>query len=257
TTLAREHRSAGWWAVIKRTAFAAFFIIGVVIYLYFYGKILGVRPQMVKPTVAVIDIDGGIGPGHLASASNLVPEIDNLCGQREVEAVIVHIDSPGGSPTDAERIGAALDRCKRMPAPKEATAAQRAHPAARPVIAVIDGLGASAAYMIAIHANKIYASRESLVGSIGIIIEGFKFNQLLAKVGVNSYAYTSGPLKAALSPWQADSPAEKALVQQLTNDAFKVFQQDVEARRPHLVLSTTGVVVRTRLAGVGKPNRSV
>ncbi len=235
--IAHEHRSASRWALIKRTAIAVFALLVFFVWIFFYGKVLGFHPEPLKPTVAVVDIDGAIGGAHQASAHNLVPEIDRLCGEHEVKALIVHINSPGGSPTDAERIGAALQRCRKMPG----SHSRNQKPQTRPVIAVIDGLGASAAYLIAIHAQKIYASPESMVGSIGIIIEGFKFNKLLSKAGVDNYTYASGPIKAALSPWQPDTPAQKAFIATLDHQAFEVFKASVIRHRPHLVLSTPGL----------------
>lgn len=234
--IAYEHRSAGRWALIKRSAIAVFALLVFCVWIFFYGKVLGFHPEPIKPTLAVVDIDGAIGAGHPASAHNLVPEIDRLCGEHEVKALIVHINSPGGSPTDAERIGAALQRCRWMPSGHAGDPRK-----ARPVIAVIDGLGASAAYWVAMHAQRIYASPESMVGSIGIIIEGFKFNRVLARVGVDNYTYASGPMKAALSPWQPDTPAQKAFIARLDHQAFEVFKASVLRHRPKLRVRTPGL----------------
>lgn len=227
----REQRSAGVWRIVKRAAFVLIFIVCGLMYLGFYGAILGVQPTLSKPTVAVVDVTGEIGGNNLASADRLVPLIDNLCRQSEVRALVLHINSPGGSPGDAERIGAAIDRCKL--GKTHDGKSQR-----RPVLAVADGMAASAAYMIAIHADKIIANPTGMVGSIGIIAEGLKYPDLLHKVGVTAYQYTSGSLKATLSPYSTDTPAQQKLVQELVDEDMQVFKADVIQARPKLKLDT-------------------
>lgn len=231
-TIEREHRSSGWWKVIKRGGIVAIVIVIAAIYLTFYGAILGVKPSIAQPTVAVVDIEGPIGGSDMASAGNIVPILQNLCDQPDVRGVILHINSPGGSPGDAERIGAAVDRCKII-VNKDGEQVGK-----RRVVSVIDGMGASAAYMIAMHGDKVFANPMGMVGSIGVIAEGLKYPALLSKLGVQPYAYASGDLKATLSPYLQDTPAQQALMQQLVDTDAKVFEADVEAHRPHLVLST-------------------
>jgi len=231
--LEAERKASLSWSYIKRTALVAVFILGLCMWLFGYGTLLGVQPTVLKPSVAQVDISGEIGDGHLASADRIVPLLTELCRQPMVKGLVLHIDSPGGSPGDAERIGAAVDDCKVMPAVKGRPGRRK-----RLVVAVIDNLGASAAYMIAIHADRIVANPTGLVGSIGIIIEGMKFNGLMDKLGVGAYAYSSGALKSMLSPYTPDTPAQQAVAQTLVQDAMRVFQADVIAHRPHLKLDT-------------------
>lgn len=233
--MARERHSAGIWSLFKRGGLVLMFLLGLCVWLAFYGSAFGVKLAVLKPTVAQVEIVGDIGPGHSASANLLVPLLQNLCSQSKVRGLVLHIDSPGGSPGDAERIGAAIDACKTMPVNKNHPNAPRGK---RRVVAVIDGLGASAAYMIAIHADQIVANPTGLVGSIGVIIEGLKYNGLMKKVGISAFAYASGPLKTMLSPFLQDTPAQKAVAQELTEQGLQVFKADVIAHRPHLVLNT-------------------
>lgn len=235
-TVTRERHSAGVWSLFKRGGIVLFFLLGLIVWGVVYGTAFGVQAQVIKPTVAQVEIQGPIGGSNDASAARLVPLLANLCKQAPVKGLVLHIDSPGGSPGDAERIGAQIDACKTMPLAKDAPPGTK--PGRRRVVAVIDGLGASAAYMIALHADTIVANPTGLVGSIGVIIEGFKVDGLMKKVGVTSYAYASGPLKAMLSPYSEDTPAQQAVAQELTAQSAKVFEADVIAHRPHLVLGT-------------------
>lgn len=232
----REQRSAGAWRLFRRAGLVLIFVVGFVVYLTFYGAILGVRPSIVAPTVAVVNIRGEIGGSDLASADRIVPILDNVCSQSTVKALVLHIDSPGGAPSDAERIGSAVDRCKVLPVPKGAVKGTKAE--RRPVYAAIDALGASAAYMVAVHADRIVANPAGMVGSIGVIVQGFKVNNLMQKVGVDPYTYATGPLKATLSPYSPETPQQQALIKQLANGALDVFKHDVLLHRPHLDVST-------------------
>ena len=234
TTMAREKNSAGTWTLIKRSALSLMFALGLLVYLTTSGAVLGLRPSIVVPTVAQVDIQGPIEPGSSASADALVPILQRVCREPNVRGLVLHVNSPGGSPGDAERIGAAVDACKDFPISKGA-AVSSAH---RRVVCVIDGLGASAAYMIALHADEIVANPTGMVGSIGAIITGLKYDGLMQKVGISQFAYASGPLKSMLSPYAEDTPEQKAVAQELALDGMAVFKEDVVARRQRIDLAT-------------------
>lgn len=231
----RDRRGAGIWALFKRAGLVLMFLLGLILWLYINGNVLGISPSVIKPTVAQIDINGPIGPGNLASADRLVPLIENLCAQENVRAIVLHINSPGGAPGDAERVGAAVDNCRTMPAAKDGKASKLAN---RRVLAVVDGLCASAGYMIAIHADEIVANPTGFAGSIGVIIEGFKVDGLMEKTGVSSYVYATGPMKSMLSPYVQDSPRQKEVAQELADGAMEVFKGEVVKRRKNLRLDT-------------------
>lgn len=235
---AAEQRSRRAWTLIKRVGISAGFLMIGCMWLFTYGNLLGMSPQVITPTVAQVEITGQIGPGSLSSADRLVPMIASLCDQPMVRGIVLHIDSPGGSPGDAERIGASIDSCKVMPVDPHAHSSTSNSPKTRPVIAVIDGLGASAAYMVAIHADEIYANPTGMVGSIGIIMEGFKVNGVMQKLGASSFAYSSGSLKTMLSPFVSDTPQQRAVAQELVNKSMAAFRADVIAHRPHLKLDS-------------------
>lgn len=234
-TMAKDRRGAGIWSLFKRGAAVLIFIFGLTMWLVVNGGIIGVHAAVVKPTIAQVEIAGAIGPGNAASADRIVPLLESLCEQENVRGLVLHINSPGGSPGDAERIGAAVDRCKTIEAGDDG---RKPEHDTRRVVAVIDGLGASAAYYIAIHADRIVANPTGMSGSIGVIIEGLKYDGLMEKVGVSSFTYATGNNKAMLNPYVPDTAGQRAVAQSLVNDAMDAFRSAVVARRPHLKVDT-------------------
>src|SRR5690606_34952158 len=111
-----------------------------------YGPMLGWSRGPTGDVVAVIPVSGAIGAQPSASAKQLVPLIDRACRSKTTKALVLNINSPGGSPGDAARIAEALQVCKQ-------------DDRSTPVYAVIESTGASAAYLIAAGADEIYAGR--------------------------------------------------------------------------------------------------
>ena len=145
--------------------------------------------------IAVIDIKGEIGQGQIASAEKVVPVLRNAFNNENVKVVILDINSGGGSPSDAERIISEIDRLKKK------------NP--KPIVSVIGSLGASAAYMIAVHTDKIIAGNYSLVGSIGVIMQGYDAHKLAERMDIKQHVYASGPFKDLMNPLREPTEAEK------------------------------------------------
>lgn len=167
--------------------------------------------------VVVVDIEGQIGKGAVASAATVIPVLREAFENDRVKVVVLEINSPGGSPAEAERIFTEMARLKAK------------HP--KPVISVIDELGASAAYMIAMHTDKIIAGRYSLVGSIGAILTGWDVHGLADRFDVKQQVYASGPLKDSLNPMRSPTEEEKKVLQELVDGAGATFIEDVKQQR--------------------------
>ncbi|QMI49683.1 S49 family peptidase [Burkholderia sp. MBR-1] len=168
------------------------------------------------PQLAIVSLSGNVGEG-LARADSVVPALRRAFGNTHVKAIALMIDSPGGSPIEAERINQALGILKKE------------HP--KQVIAVVNSLGASAAYLIAMHADKIVAGRYSLVGSIGAVIDSWDFSGALSKVDVRQRVYASGDLKAMLNPFVPSSQLADEKAQTLVNTLAQQFLHDLKAER--------------------------
>ena len=148
------------WQLLRRSALSVLVLGVLAMWVALYAPIFGIRLGPKVAGVAVVPIAGEIGGRGGVSADLLVPQIQAACRSARMEAVILRISSPVGSPSEAERIGQALDAC-------------RSQDTSKPVIAVIEGMGASAAYMVAMQADEVVANRYALVGSIGAVMRTF------------------------------------------------------------------------------------
>ena len=146
-----------------------------------------------------------------------MPLLEKAFANPNVKAVVLSIDSPGGAPVEAERIYTAIGSLKRK------------HP--KPVVAVINNLGASAAFLIALHADKIVAGRYSLVGSIGAIMAPWQLDRAIAKYDVSQRVYASGKLKSFLNPFTPVTPEVDLKAQKLVDQMGTYFLEEVKARR--------------------------
>jgi len=141
--------------------------------------------------------------------------LDNLARSRNTRAVIVHIDSPGGTTAGSEELHQALRR----------VAAQK------PTVVVVDGMAASGGYMAAMAADHIIAQNSSLVGSIGVLFQYPNLTDLLTKVGVKFEEIKSSPLKAAPNGLEPTTPEARAAIEALVVDSYAWFKDIVRDRR--------------------------
>jgi len=168
--------------------------------------------------VAVVDIFGPIMTGTEASSERLLPALADAFAAPNAKAVVLNINSPGGSPVQA---GILFDELQLL---------KQAHPE-KTLYAVIGDVGASGAYYIAAAADYIYADKASTVGSIGVIGSGFGFDQLIAKLGVERRTYTAGGNKDFLDPFLPEKANQKAMFQALLDQIHQQFISQVELGR--------------------------
>jgi len=216
---ARRRADAGWRKLLRDCAFWGFLLAVLVMGLRELGITI---PDWVRggarPHVAVINITGSIAPGAKASADRLVPLIEQACASASAKALVLRIDSAGGSPVEADRIGAALERC-------------RTGEHAKPIHAQVGSIGASAAYMIAVKADTIRASRYALVGSIGVVRWSYDASEAARRVGIAEEKVASGALKGGSSYLRKDTPEERALWQELIDGLATEFLDSVVTSR--------------------------
>ena len=158
-----------------------------------------------RSSVAIVEIHGVIG-NHVK-----IPEfsrlIDSVVGNQRLKALLLDIDSPGGSATGSEVLYRAIQRVAEE----------------KPVYAYVRGMGASGGYYLACAASKVYALPTALVGSIGVIYLRPVLEQLLSKVGVDFSVYKSGEFKDMTGFWRSPTDRESEKFQELINEIFDNF----------------------------------
>lgn len=231
-------RRDNWWAGLRRVFLASVITVLASIWGYFQLLAWGVQADPLKKSIAVVPIHGPIAPGFEASADRIVGLIERACAADSVEAVLLHINSPGGAPSESERMVAAVKACRVGEAASEGKPAK----AGKPVYALIDGTGASAAYMVAAATEEIYAGRYSIVGSIGAIMRYTDVSELAHKFGVHEKVFRSAELKGGPSMISGTTPLEEQTMQSLVNTMANEFLDEVVAARgKRLVLPATEV----------------
>ena len=148
------------------------------------------------PHVAVVDLQGEMSSTSNASADNIDASLRDAFASPQARAVILRINSPGGSPVQASRINAEIWRLRAL------------HKNI-PVYAVCDEACASAAYYVAVAADRIYVNPASLVGSIGVLMNGFGFSGLMDKLGITRRLLTAGSNKGFMDPFSPMTPQQK------------------------------------------------
>ena len=171
-----------------------------------------------KAQIARVALFGEINAEKAVTAENTIEALDAAAEDKSIHAIILDINSPGGSPVQASYI---YNEIRRL---------QKLHPKLE-INAVCEDVCASAAYYIASASNNIYANPTSLVGSIGVLMDGFGFVDSLQKVGATRRLYTAGKYKGFLDPFSPVNPESLTFVQGMLNSDHQVFIQDVKAGR--------------------------
>lgn len=174
-----------------------------------------------RPEVAVLrlaGVIGGVGPlrGGMSIAS-LEPLIERAFSVPRLKAVALVINSPGGSAAQSALIA---QRIRDLAQEKEV-----------PVLAFCEDVAASGGYWLACAADEIFVQPTSIVGSIGVITQGFGFSGLMEKLGVERRVYTAGERKAILDPFRPEKPDDVARIKALQDDLHQIFKQMVRDRR--------------------------
>jgi len=144
-----------------------------------------------------------------------VEQLDRLAKSSTARAVIVHVDSPGGTTAGSEQLYDSLMRLKEK----------------KPLVVVVDGLAASGGYITALAGDHIVAKQTSLVGSIGVLFQYPNVADLLTKLGVKVETIKSSPLKAAPDGFEPTSPEARAAIESIIKDSYAWFRGMVQDRR--------------------------
>ena len=213
--ITREQRASRRWGVVFKSL-TFLYIFGFAIFFMMKGN--GFDPQSSEEHVALIKISGVIAESEEANANSIVTSLRKAFEAEHAKAIILAINSPGGSPVQSSYVYNEINRLKAL------------HPNKK-VYAVASDLCASGGYYIAAAADFIYAHPSSLVGSIGVTSASFGFVNLMEKLGVERRNYTSGESKSFLDPFSPSKPQEVEFWNEVLNSTHQQFIQAVEQGR--------------------------
>ncbi|MQR01710.1 S49 family peptidase [Glaciimonas soli] len=202
----KEQRARRRWGVFFKLA-----TLGLIVFGFWYA----IHYQSTDTTVvgrhtAVVNLNGTIDADGNGSASVLIPALDSAFAAKDSVGVILHVNSPGGSPVQAGMINDEIVRLRKQ-YPK------------KPLYVVADEMCASGCYYIAVAADKIFVNKASIIGSIGVLMDGFGFTGLMDKVGIERRLLTAGENKGMLDPFSPVNPAQKAYAQEMLSDIHQQF----------------------------------
>ncbi len=211
----KEQRLKRRWGIFfKSLFFITFFSIVYSIWFSGPSKATGKDANF----AALVDIHGVIGPGAEANSDDIISSLDEAFKDPKTQGVILNIDSPGGSPVDASEVYDEIFRLRQK------------YPEVK-VYAVCTDSCTSAAYYIASSADYIYANKASLVGSIGVLIEGFGFVDTMQKLGVTRRLLVSGDHKGFLDPFSPMNARDQTIALGMLDQIHNQFISDVEKGR--------------------------
>ena len=213
----REQRTARRWGIFFKLLLALYLFSFLVIYLAGELDMKGAELPGKRHT-ALVDIEGIIASDAEASADKIVAGLRDAFEDGKTAGVIVRINSPGGSPVQA---GYVNDEIRRL---------RRKYPDI-PLYAVISDLCASGGYYIASAADKIYADKASIVGSIGVIMAGFGFVETLQKLGIERRVLHAGENKGLMDPFAPLREEEVKHMDGLLQDVYRQFIEVVKKGR--------------------------
>ena len=208
-----EQKSARRWKVGLRVAWLVF--LAVVFWQVFTYKASTSNPSL--PHTAMVSIVGEIGSETEASAENVMSSMRLALEDSGSQALVLLINSPGGSPVQAGLINDEIVRLRAL------------HN--KPIYAVVEESCASAAYYIAAAADQIYVDKASIVGSIGVLMDGFGFTELMNKLGVERRLMTAGANKGFLDPFSPQTEPQRKHAQAMLDQIHTQFIEVVKKGR--------------------------
>ncbi len=219
--LAEQKRARRWGIAFKVLGFGYLFIL-LFIGLGWVGK-SEVMPK--GDHTAVVDLDGVIASGSQANADDVVAGLKKAFEAAGTKGVVLRINSPGGSPVQAANINDEIRRLRGL------------HPGI-PLYAVVEDVCASGGYYVAVAADRIFVSPASLVGSIGVLMDGFGFTGTMEKLGVERRLLTAGENKGFMDPFSELDPAQRSYAKKMLGEIHGQFIEAVRQGRGDRLIET-------------------
>jgi protease-4 len=176
------------------------------------------RLTMADKYTALIEVKGIIMPDSAASAANIIPALQEAFEDDKVKGIILQCNTPGGSPVQSSLVYDEIMRLRELHKDK-------------PIYAVAEDLCASGGYFIVSAAEKIYANRSTLIGSIGVRMKSFGVVEVMKKIGIESREMTAGKYKALIDPFKPSNPEAEAHIKKMLKTTHEHFINAVKAGR--------------------------
>ena len=212
----QERRAARRWGIFFKLSFL---LVAILALLTYYDSTFGLSSdENLGRHTALIEINGEIEAEGSGAADTVIPSLNKAFADAGSAAVVLRIDSPGGSPVQA---GIIVDEIQRL---------KRGYPD-KPLYVVVDEICASGGYYIASAADRIYVNKASIVGSVGVLMDSFGFVGTMEKLGVERRLMTAGENKGFMDPFSPQSERHKAHAQAMLNEIHQQFIAVVRAGR--------------------------
>ena len=211
-----EQTKARRWGVFFKSLVFVYLtvVLGITLYPVF-KKDMGLDS---KDHTAIIDVTGVIAEDKDANAASIIESLRNAVKDKQTKGIILHSNSPGGSPVQSAYVY------------EEIRAIKKQHPDL-PIYAVVSDICASGCYYIASATDKIFVNPSSLIGSIGVLMDGFGFVDIMQKLGVERRLLTAGTHKAMLDPFSPPKTDETKYMQGLLDQVHQQFINAVKTGR--------------------------
>lgn len=209
----QEQRRSRRWSIFFKTLTFVYLFALLFLALDWIGP-----SNAIGTHTALIDLSGEIGAEGEVTADSTISSLQGAFEDKNTKGIILRINSPGGSPVQAGIINTEIKRQRKL------------HPNI-PIYAVVEDVCASGGYYIAVAADKIFVDKASIVGSIGVIMDGFGFTGTMNKLGVERRVLTAGENKALLDPFSPVNPNHVAYAQSMLNEIHQQFIQVVREGR--------------------------
>ncbi len=203
----QERRRARRWGIFFKLVVIVFLLPLV---LLVWGTISAKERVCLDKCTALVEVRGELDSGGRASADRVIQGLQAAFRNSGTRGVVLRVNSPGGSPVQAGQI---YEEVRRL----------RAANPDKPLYAVVDEVAASGGYYVAVAAERIYVDKASLVGSIGVIMEGFGFVGAMDKLGIERRVLTAGANKALLDPFSPVNPAQRDAIQANLDEVHQQF----------------------------------
>jgi len=203
----KETRKARRWKAILRVL-TLLVIVAVLIAVFDFH--LPGRGMGVEKHTAMVTLDGEISSSSMANALDINSSLVSAFENEHSAGVVLRINSPGGSPVQAGMINDEIHRLRKL-YPK------------KPFYVVVEDICASGGYYVAVAADQILVDKASLVGSIGVIMEGFGFTGLMDKLGVTRRMITAGSNKGMMDPFSKENPQQVEMIKTMIDEIHQQF----------------------------------